>query len=82
MATAFASAQGPRQEAEKYLKQAGKQPRFATTLINVLLTPGLDEAIQQAGAVLFKNHVKYHWVRVMRKRKRGVRVCSLGGVSD
>jgi exportin-2 (importin alpha re-exporter) len=54
---------GPRKEAEKYLKGAGKNPGFASALINVLLTQGIDLAVQQAAAVAFKNHVKYHWVR-------------------
>ena len=31
-------------------------------MINVLLTQGVDLAVQQVAAVSFKNYVKYHWV--------------------
>lgn len=50
-----------RQEAETYLRNQQTNPQLATTLIGVLQTPTLPEAVRQQAAIQFKLFIKRNW---------------------
>lgn len=51
----------PRRRAESRLSDASDSPNYGLAVLRLVAEPAVDEAIRQAAAVNFKNHLKSRW---------------------
>ncbi|XP_059634392.1 exportin-2 [Cornus florida] len=52
----------PRRHAETSLAEAAERPNYGLAVLRLVAEPAVDEAVRQAAAVNFKNHLKARWV--------------------
>ncbi|CAO2822764.1 unnamed protein product [Amaranthus hypochondriacus] len=61
-----------RRGAEASLREAAEQPNYGLAVLTLVRTPGIDEGIQQAAAVNFKNYLKARWAPATRRSEPNV----------